>query len=405
MAHNGILESSQVYYCTQDPSLCTQGEHARQGSAAPMVGVAVAACLVVIGLTFSPSLGQSSRMLVTAPRVATVASQAQAVQGVRMERSAFGNTVQQADVPAEAQGYEAVTLMQLENQGTAMFSFKWVAAALSAAALPLVYLFNKWNGAVDYDSDFDEEYDSDFDEELGEALEQEAWATLEQESWAMAAVVGVAQVEVKDAAGNVCGSEELSVKTAGVNSRHVIHRKLVAELANRRQGNAHTKTRGEVRGGGKKPYKQKGTGNARRGSTRSPLMKGGGVSHGPRNTRNWKQKVNRKEGRLAISSLIHNRAPLITVVKDMESSVTEISTKTAKQLVNTWAGKDDEKVLLVVEDTEGFDQKNPLYLSTRNIPNVRYKQQLQLAVADLLWPRRILISEPAMAALKERFSA
>ena len=81
-----------------------------------------------------------------------------------------------------------------------------------------------------------------------------------------------------------CGSDPLGCLG-------LVHKKLVAELANRRQSNAHTKTRAEVSGGGKKPYAQKGTGNARRGSSRSPLLRGGGVAFGPRHNRNYKQAI------------------------------------------------------------------------------------------------------------------
>jgi large subunit ribosomal protein L4 len=273
-------------------------------------------------------------------------------------------------------------------------SWTWLLAAGSMALLPLVYLYKKL--AAQEDSVFDE--------------------VLEAEAWAMASTVGAvdapasAQVRVVDLSGASCGTEELSLKTAGVNSRHVVHKKLVAELANRRQSNAHTKTRAEVSGGGKKPYAQKGTGNARRGSTRSPLIVGGGVTFGPRNNKNYKQSINKKEGRLAISSLIQNRASLISVVKDLESAMPEISTKKAKELIVSLTGEAEEfqkggKVLVVVEDTEAWDPKNTLYLSMRNIPNVRYMQQKQLAVADLLWPKRILMSEKAMASIKERFNA
>jgi hypothetical protein len=107
------------------------------------------------------------------------------------------------------------------------------------------------------------------------------------------------KVPVKDIDGNVVGEKEVRLKVAK-HAEYCVHRKVVAELANRRQGTASAKTRAEVRGGGRKPYAQKGSGNARRGSSRSPLIVGGGRSFGPR-PRSYKQKINKKEGQVAIS--------------------------------------------------------------------------------------------------------
>merc|ERR1719407_188310 len=109
---------------------------------------------------------------------------------------------------------------------------------------------------------------------------------------------------------------------------YVVHRKYVLERRNARAGTASTKTRSEVRGGGRKPFKQKGTGRARQGSIRSPLKVGGGVTFGPK-PKNWaNKKMNRKEARLAISLALQSRTPSMTVVKDLEASVT--SPKTAE---------------------------------------------------------------------------
>ena len=97
---------------------------------------------------------------------------------------------------------------------------------------------------------------------------------------------------------------------------------------------------------------------------------------------------------------------MITVVNGLDSVMTEPSTKQAKAMIaSLMQPGSGHKVLLVVDDTEGFDQADPLYLSVRNIPNVRFKQQKQLNVADLLWPHQILVSDKAMAGISGRYSA
>lgn len=302
-------------------------------------------------------------------------------------------TMRQPQIVLSSSNEKMVTPEALpEMQPTfAPTSSHWALAALSAVIAPVAYLYKRWSATEDFEDDDDED------------LEQEA-------EWVLAAAAGkvilqqTAVVPIKDASGANVGSTELCLRTAGINSRHVIHRKLVAELANRRQANAHTKTRGEVSGGGKKPYKQKGTGNARRGSNRSPLMRKGGVAFGPRNTKNYKQKINKKEGRLAISSLIQNRAPLITVIRDMEGSMDAISTKKASDMVNSWCDPAKGKKVLMLINVEGnWPAEHPLVKSTDNIPSVRLMSQQKVSVVDLLWPHQIFISESALEGLKQRF--
>lgn len=128
------------------------------------------------------------------------------------------------------------------------------------------------------------------------------------------------------------------------------------------------------------------------------------MAFGPRNTKNYKQKINKKEGRLAISSLLQNRAPLITVIKDMEDAMDSVSTKKAAAMIESW--KDQEKgpkVLMVIEAPGAWPAAHPLVLSTNNIAAVRLMQQSRLSVNDLLWPHQIFVSEKAMEALKARF--
>merc|ERR1719230_253617 len=141
-------------------------------------------------------------------------------------------------------------------------------------------------------------------------------------------------VPVVDFDAATVGEEEVALKVAK-SGAYVVHRKVVAEQANMRLGTACTKTRSDVRGGGRKPYQQKGTGNARRGSTRSPLIVGGGVTFGPK-PKNWaNKKMNKKEARLAVSLAFQSRAPSMTVVKGLETSLSVPKTAAMSDLLST----------------------------------------------------------------------
>lgn len=134
---------------------------------------------------------------------------------------------------------------------------------------------------------------------------------------------------------------------------YVVHRKVITELANRRQGTASTKTRSEVSGGGRKPYKQKGTGRARRGSTRSPLIVGGGVIHGPK-PKDWSIKMNKKERRVATASAIMGVLSRAIIVDDIESQFTRAKTADMTALLKRLPLEQDSaappKVTLITKD-------------------------------------------------------
>ena len=110
--------------------------------------------------------------------------------------------------------------------------------------------------------------------------------------------------------------------------RYLVHRAFVAQSNKKRQGTASTKTRSEIRGGGKKPWKQKGTGNARSGSSNSPLWNGGGVAFGPR-PRSYAHKINIKERRLALTTALHHNFSKVIVVEDLSQGTSQVSTKSA----------------------------------------------------------------------------
>lgn len=148
-------------------------------------------------------------------------------------------------------------------------------------------------------------------------------------------IAAPASLDVKKVDGTATGSEQLALKVAEETARGLVHRcvihaspgaatprhrYLVTVRQNARRGTACTKTRAEVRGGGRKPYAQKGTGNARMGSKRSPLLPGGGVTFGPR-PRDWSIKMNKKEKRLAMATAIQSAADSITVVEDLKVGV------------------------------------------------------------------------------------
>ncbi|WP_024790842.1 MULTISPECIES: 50S ribosomal protein L4 [unclassified Lebetimonas] len=147
----------------------------------------------------------------------------------------------------------------------------------------------------------------------------------------------------------------------GINP-HNLYLYVKAYLANQRAGTAHTKTRGEVSGGGKKPFRQKGLGRARQGSIRAPQFTGGGVAHGPRNERDWSQKLNKKQKRVALKYALNEKANkeklyVVDSIK-IESGKTKDAVK--------WLSNLNERDYLIVVD----EMDENTFLAFRNIPNV-----------------------------------
>jgi large subunit ribosomal protein L4 len=174
----------------------------------------------------------------------------------------------------------------------------------------------------------------------------------------------------------------------------VLHTVVKAQLANRRQGTHATKTRSTVSGSGKKPFKQKGTGGARQGCTRSPLMPGGATSHGPQ-PRDYRQKINTKVKllamRVALSDKVrHDKLYVIDQIP-MES----FSTKQVLKFFDAW--KVNSKTLLA--DQRADDK---LYKSTRNIHGAHATQPSNLNVVDLLGHEALVVTEAALKTLQER---
>ena len=177
---------------------------------------------------------------------------------------------------------------------------------------------------------------------------------------------------------------------------HVMHLALRRQLNNARQGSASCKTRAEVSGGGKKPWKQKGTGRARAGSLRSPLFAGGGVIFGPK-PRSYAFNMPQKARQLAIKSALSARSEQLVVVKDF-STIVEPKTKlmvAALKSLNV-SGK-----TLIVADVKADENKN-LELATRNIPSVKVILPSNLNVKDLLEADFVVMTESAVNVITER---
>jgi large subunit ribosomal protein L4 len=201
---------------------------------------------------------------------------------------------------------------------------------------------------------------------------------------------------VKDWQGAAKGSAELDLKVAKEETASaVVHRALVRQLANQRQGTACTKTRAEVRGGGRKPWKQKGTGRARAGSNRSPLWRGGGVIFGPK-PRDYSVKMNRKERRLALRTALQSRVADLIVVEDFGSNLERPKTKEMLAAFSRWGIEANSKVLVILADRD-----ENAYLSLRNVAGVKVITSGNLNMFDLLNADQIVATASAIDSIKE----
>ena len=204
---------------------------------------------------------------------------------------------------------------------------------------------------------------------------------------------------VKNWQGEDAGEATLELKVAkSENAEHIVHRAMVRQLNNARQGTASTKTRAEVRGGGRKPWRQKGTGRARAGSIRSPLWRGGGVIFGPK-PRDFSTKMNRKERRLALRTAFSSRIEDTIVVENFASELDRPKTQEVVAALERWGIDSDEKVLLILKEVS--DNVN---LSTRNIAKVKLIKATNLNVVDVLHANKIVVSKDALEQIQEVYS-
>ncbi len=201
---------------------------------------------------------------------------------------------------------------------------------------------------------------------------------------------------VKNWEGQEAGSATLELKVASEETAsHIVHRALVRQMHNSRQGTVSTKTRAEVSGGGRKPWRQKGTGRARAGSNRSPLWRGGGVTFGPK-PRDFSVKMNRKERRLALRTALQSRVDDLVVVEAFSDKFERPKTKELIEALGRWGVDVNGKILMIIAE-----RQEVVYLSARNIENVKLITAANLNVYDLLAADQIVITSPAIEAIQE----
>ena len=206
----------------------------------------------------------------------------------------------------------------------------------------------------------------------------------------------MAKVAVYNMEGKEVDSIELNDSIFGVEiNEHLVHMAVLQQLANNRQGTQKAKTRSEVRGGGRKPWRQKGTGHARQGSTRSPQWTGGGVVFAP-TPRDYSFKLNKKEKRAALKSALTSRVVENKFVVVDELKLDEFKTK---KFVEVLKNLNVEKALVVLND---MDEK--VIASAANIPTVKTTQTNELNVFDVLKYDTVVVTKAAVATIEEVYA-
>lgn len=206
----------------------------------------------------------------------------------------------------------------------------------------------------------------------------------------------MANVSVFNIEGKEVGNIELNDAVFGVNvNEHLVHMAVVAQLANKRQGTQKAKTRSEVSGGGRKPWKQKGTGHARQGSTRSPQWTGGGVVFAPV-PRDYTITLNKKEKRAALKSALTSRVLENKFIVVDDFAMTEIKTKKMQQTLNNL---NIRKALVVCAENE----KNTV-LSARNLQGVKAASPKTINVYDILKYNTVVASKDAVKTIEEVYA-
>ena len=206
----------------------------------------------------------------------------------------------------------------------------------------------------------------------------------------------MAKVSVYNIEGKVVGDMELNDAVFGVEvNEHLVHMAVVSQLANNRQGTQSAKTRAEVSGGGRKPWRQKGTGHARQGSTRAPQWTGGGVIFAPK-PRDYSFKMNKKEKNIALKSALTSRVAENKIIVLDSIKFEEIKTK---NMVAVLDNLKVNKALVVLNDN---DQN--VVLSARNIPNVKTASTNTINVYDILKYDKLIVTKDAVATIEEVYA-
>ena len=206
----------------------------------------------------------------------------------------------------------------------------------------------------------------------------------------------MAKVAVYNMEGKEVGSMDLNDAVFGVEvNEHLVHMAVLQQLANNRQGTQKAKTRSEVRGGGRKPWRQKGTGHERQGSIRAPQWKGGGVVFAPV-PRDYSFKLNKKEKRAALKSVLTSRVQENKFIVVDELKMDEIKTKTFKGVLDNLNA---EKALVVLNDMDAN-----VIASAKNIPTVKTTQTNELNVFDVLKYNTVVVTKDAVATIEEVYA-
>jgi len=201
---------------------------------------------------------------------------------------------------------------------------------------------------------------------------------------------------VLDWQGKEAGESSIDLKTAKESSAaDLLHRAVLRQQAHRRQGTASTLTRSEVRGGGRKPYKQKGTGRARQGAIRTPLRPGGGIIFGPK-PRKYNLEMNRKERRLALRTALMSRISDAKIIKDFGSNLEVPKTSEILALLKRVGIDADGKILIILKHPSEIIKR-----SIRNLEKIKLISADQLNVFDLLNANSLVIGEDALSTIKE----
>ena len=206
----------------------------------------------------------------------------------------------------------------------------------------------------------------------------------------------MSNVSVFNMEGKEVGSIELNDAVFGVEvNEHLIHMAVLQQLANKRQGTQKAKTRSEVSGGGRKPWRQKGTGHARQGSTRAPQWTGGGTVFAPV-PRDYSFKMNKKEKRFALKSALTSRVQENKIFVLDELSLTEIKTKAMKGVLDSLNVR---KALVVTKEAD-----QTVAMSARNLPDVKTAHTGTINVYDILKYNTLVLTKDAVAAIEEVYA-
>lgn len=214
-------------------------------------------------------------------------------------------------------------------------------------------------------------------------------------------------VDVYNLQNEKVGTMELPTAVFGARwNAALVKQVLEAQLANRRSPWAHTKSRAEVSGGGKKPWRQKGTGRARHGSTRSPIWVGGGVAHGPRNDRDYSQKVNKKMKRAALFAALSRKAKEGEVkIFDslaLQEPRTKVLASSLQNLLNMKKGAKRYDVLLIATNGTGPENKN-LFRASSNLQKTKALDAMSLNVYDILNHKNLFLDKEAVATIVKHY--